>query len=106
MPGRPPGQAVQSNGLTLSLALVAALRCSWRWARAQGGGWPLWGANLGNNFYNLFPHNLLVGMFAPVFLFVVFALSMCAASGGREARHQRCRCQRRRRSRPRTTCCA
>ena len=36
----------------------------------------LWGADLGGNFYRLFPHNLLVGLFAPVFLFVVLALSM------------------------------
>ena len=42
----------------------------------QGGPGRLWGADLGANFYNLFPHNLLVGIFAPVFLFVVLALAM------------------------------
>jgi citrate/tricarballylate utilization protein len=30
----------------------------------------------GGNFYKLFPHNLLVGLFAPVFGFAVLALAM------------------------------
>jgi citrate/tricarballylate utilization protein len=33
-------------------------------------------APLAGNFYAVFPHNLLVGMFAPVFLFVVLALAL------------------------------
>ncbi|MDH1332876.1 tricarballylate utilization 4Fe-4S protein TcuB [Comamonas thiooxydans] len=71
------GKLYQKNGLTLSLALVAGLFLFLALAvAAQGGLGQLWNGNLGNNFYNLFPHNLLVGIFAPVFLFVVFALSM------------------------------
>ena len=71
------GKLYQKNGLTLSLALVAGLFLFLALAvAAQGGIGQLWNGNLGNNFYNLFPHNLLVGIFAPVFLFVVFALSM------------------------------
>ena len=72
------GQLYKKNGLTLSLALVAALTLFLvLGATLQGGGLgALWGADLGDNFYSLFPHNLLVGLFAPVFLFVVFALSM------------------------------
>lgn len=72
------GQLYKRNGLTLSLALVAALTLFLvLGAVLQGGGLnALWGADLGANFYSLFPHNLLVGMFAPVFLFVVFALGM------------------------------
>ena len=72
------GKLYQRNGLTLSLALVAALSLFLLLAvMLQGGGLgALWGANLEGNFYNLFPHNLLVAMFAPVFLFVVFALAM------------------------------
>ncbi|WP_159915212.1 tricarballylate utilization 4Fe-4S protein TcuB [Pantoea sp. 18069] len=72
------GSLYQRNGLTLSLALVAALTLFLVLAVVlQGNGLAaLWGADLGGNFYRLFPHNLLVGMFAPVFLFVVFALSM------------------------------
>jgi citrate/tricarballylate utilization protein len=32
--------------------------------------------DLGANFYHLFPHNLMVGLFAPIFLFAVLALAM------------------------------
>ena len=72
------GQLYQRNGLTLALALVAALTLFLvLGAVLQGGGLgALWGADLGGNFYSLFPHNLLVGLFAPVFLFVVLALGM------------------------------
>ena len=72
------GRLYQRNGLTLSLALVAGLTLFLLLgAMLQGGGLAaLWGADLGANFYRLFPHNLLVGLFAPVFLFVVFALAM------------------------------
>lgn len=72
------GSLYRRNGLTLSLALVAALTLFLVLAVVlQGNGLgALWGAELGGNFYRLFPHNLLVGMFAPVFLFVVFALFM------------------------------
>lgn len=71
------GKLYQKNGLTLSLALVAGLFLFLALAvAAQGGLGQLWNANLGNNFYKLFPHNLLVSIFAPVFLFVVFALFM------------------------------
>ena len=72
------GALYQRQGLTLSLALAAGLALFLVLGAAlQGGGLgALWGANLGGNFYHLFPHNLLVGLFAPVFLFVVFALGM------------------------------
>ena len=72
------GALYQRQGLTLSLALAAGLALFLvLGAMLQGGGLDaLWGANLGGNFYTLFPHNLLVGLFAPVFLFVVFALAM------------------------------
>ena len=72
------GKLYQRNGLTLSLALVAALSLFLLLAVVlQGGGFAaLWGEQLRGSFYQLFPHNLLVGLFAPVFLFVVFALAM------------------------------
>ncbi|PAT31475.1 tricarballylate utilization protein TcuB [Vandammella animalimorsus] len=75
----PLGRLYERNGLTLSLALFAALTLflllSIVWA-GQGWGVLLGRADLGGNFYNLFPHNLLVGVFAPVFLFAVLALGM------------------------------
>lgn len=71
------GRLYQRNGLTLSLALAIGLFLFLALAVAlQGGVGRLWDTGLGNNFYHLFPHNLLVGLFAPVFLFAVFALAM------------------------------
>ncbi|UCU99177.1 tricarballylate utilization 4Fe-4S protein TcuB [Acidovorax radicis] len=67
------GQLYQRQGLTLSLALAAGLALFLALAVALKG--TLWSAP-GGNFYGIFPHNLLVGLFAPVFLFVVFALGM------------------------------
>jgi len=68
------GALYQRNGLTLSVALAASLAFFLLLAVSLKGN--LWPSDLGGNFYNLFPHNLLVSMFAPVFLFVVFALGM------------------------------
>jgi len=68
------GMLYQRNGLTLSLALAAALALFLVLAAALKGS--LWGAAPGDNFYSVFPHNLLVGMFAPVFLFAMLALGM------------------------------
>ena len=68
------GRLYQRNGLTLSLALAAGLATFLLLALAFKG--TLWGGGLQGNFYNLFPHNLLVGMFAPVFLWAVLALGL------------------------------
>ncbi len=68
------GKLYQRNGLTLSLALAAGLAVFLLLALALNG--TLWGGNLQGNFYKLFPHNLLVGMFAPVFLWAVLALGL------------------------------
>jgi citrate/tricarballylate utilization protein len=68
------GRLYQRNGLTLSLALAAGLAIFLLLALALNG--TLWGGDLQGNFYNLFPHNLLVGMFAPVFLWAVLALGL------------------------------
>ena len=72
----PPALGVlyQRNGLTLCVALAAALALFLVLAAAMKGS--LWGAAPGNNFYSVFPHNLLVSMFAPVFLFAALALGM------------------------------
>lgn len=71
------GTLYQKNGLTLSLALAAGLALFLVLAvvlNGQGLG-ALWSAP-GGNFYSIFPHNLLVGLFAPVFLFATLALSL------------------------------
>ncbi|MEJ8848504.1 tricarballylate utilization 4Fe-4S protein TcuB [Variovorax rhizosphaerae] len=68
------GRLYQRNGLTLSLALSAGLALFLILAVAMKG--TLWGGGLGGSFYQLFPHNLLVGMFAPVFLYATLALTM------------------------------
>ena len=68
------GKLYQHNGLTLSVALAAALALFLILAVALNG--TLWNTQLDGNFYNIFPHNLLVSLFAPVFLFAAFALAM------------------------------
>ena len=65
----PLGQLYQRNGLTLSLALAVGLAL-FLWLAQQGQ------ASATGNFYSIFPHNLLVSMFAPVFLFAVLALAL------------------------------
>ncbi|NYT60000.1 tricarballylate utilization 4Fe-4S protein TcuB [Alcaligenaceae bacterium] len=68
------GKLYERNGLTLALALAAGLALFLALAVAMGGG--LWNSAAAGNFYNVFPHNLLVGLFAPIFLFAVLALGM------------------------------
>ncbi len=68
------GALYQRNGLTLALALAAGLALFLLLGLALNG--TLWGAELRGNFYQVFPHNLLVGLFAPVFLFAALALGL------------------------------
>lgn len=68
------GALYRRNGLVLALALAAGLALFLLLAAAGQGG--LRGPAGGGSFYAVFPHNLLVGLFAPVFLFAVFALAM------------------------------
>jgi citrate/tricarballylate utilization protein len=68
------GALYKRNGLTLSLALAAGLALFLLLALQLNG--TLWSSNLSGNFYKLFPHNLLVGLFAPVFLFAALALTL------------------------------
>ncbi len=62
------------NGLALSLALVVSLALFLLLAAAQQG--PLWRVHAAGNFYNVFPHGLMVSLFAPVFVFAVAALTI------------------------------
>ena len=68
------GALYKRNGLTLSLALAAGLSLFLLLVLQMNGS--LWATQLPGNFYNVFPHNLLVGLFAPVFLFAALALSL------------------------------
>jgi citrate/tricarballylate utilization protein len=69
----PLGKLYARNGLTLSLALAAGLALFLALAaNAQ----PTDSGKLASGFYAVFPHNLLVSLFAPVFLFACLALGM------------------------------
>ncbi len=68
------GKLYQRNGLTVALALAAALALFLAMVISIRG--TLFHAPLAGNFYAVFPHNLLVAMFAPIFLFAMLALSL------------------------------
>jgi citrate/tricarballylate utilization protein len=69
----PLGALYQRNGLTLSLALAIALAL-FLWLGWSHLGHPAFDPAQG--FYALFPHNQLVALFAPVFVFGVLALGL------------------------------
>ena len=71
---KPLGALYERNGLAVSLVLAAGLALFLVLALALNG--TLWGGDLGGDFYQLFPHNLLVLMFAPVFVWAVLALGI------------------------------
>ena len=66
------GAAYGRNGLVLAIALAIGLALFLALGAAAHGS--LMQAPAGGNFYSIFPHNLMVGVFAPVFLFAVIAL--------------------------------
>jgi citrate/tricarballylate utilization protein len=72
----PPALGVlyQRNGLALALALAAGLSLFLVLAVLLKGS--LMHTPLQGNFYAIFPHNLLVSMFAPIFLFAAIALGL------------------------------
>ena len=67
------GALYKRNGLTLSVALVVGLAFFLALAASLQGS--LW-ARVEGSFYAIFPHNLMVSLFAPIFLFAVFALGV------------------------------
>ncbi|NMG28954.1 tricarballylate utilization 4Fe-4S protein TcuB [Aromatoleum evansii] len=71
------GTLYRNNGLTVALALAAGLALFLMMALAKNG--TLFHAPLAGDFYATFPHNLLVSMFGPVFLFVAVALGLGVA---------------------------
>ena len=68
------GALYKRNGLTVALALAGGLALFLVLAVMMQGS--LLHAPLAGNFYAIFPHNLLVSLFLPIFSFVVLALSM------------------------------
>jgi citrate/tricarballylate utilization protein len=68
------GRLYRHNGLTLALALAAGLALFLLLALALNGS--LLHPPLAGNFYRVFPHDLMVSMFAPVFLYALLALTL------------------------------
>ena len=67
----------ERNGATVAGALAGGLALCLLAALALNG--TLLGAVPGGNFYAVFPHGMMVGLFAPVFLFAVLALAIGVA---------------------------
>ena len=78
------GALYRRNGATLAVALALALAAFL--ALGVGLRGALWGSVAGGDFYAIFPHKLLVGLFAPVFLLVVLALGMGVAKFWRQVK--------------------
>ena len=70
----PLAQLYQRNGLVVALALCAAISGFLLASLALHGS--LWQSVEAGNFYALFPHKVLVGVFGPVFVASVLALAM------------------------------
>lgn len=68
------GALYKRNGLTVAAALAGGLALFLVLAVMMQGS--LLHTPLAGNFYAIFPHNLLVGMFLPIFAFVVLALAL------------------------------
>ena len=68
------GGLYKRNGLTVSMALAVSLSLFLMLAIESNG--TLWGGPVQNGFYAIFPHNLMVSMFAPIFLWAVLALTL------------------------------
>ncbi len=70
------GAAYERNGLVIAVALALGLALFLLLAAATQV--PLWGVPAAGSFYAIFPHGLMVSLFAPIFLFVVVALGIGA----------------------------
>lgn len=68
------GALYRRNGLTVSVALAAALALFMALAFALQTGWA--GQRLAGNFYAVFPHKLMVALFGAAFAWVVLSISM------------------------------
>ena len=70
----PLGRLYERNGLVVALALALGLALFLVLGLVLKG--TLWGVPGQGNFYAVFPHALMVGMFAPVFAFALLALGV------------------------------
>ena len=77
------GALYKRNGTTLAVALAAGLALFLMLAVARRTS--LWRA-VNGSFYAIFPHNLMVSLFAPIFLFAVLALGIGVRRFWREER--------------------
>ncbi len=68
------GAAVRHSGLTVALALTAAFAFFLALGAAARGA--LWSVVPAGDFYSIFPHGLMVALFAPVFGFALLALGV------------------------------
>jgi len=68
------GRLYKRNGLMLSMALGVGLALFLVLAVVRNG--TLWHHSFDGNFYAVFPHSLLVGLFAPIFVFACAALGI------------------------------
>ncbi|PLZ02653.1 tricarballylate utilization protein TcuB [Burkholderia sp. WAC0059] len=73
----------ERNGLVLALALAAGIALFLIMALALRGN--LWQAAAGGAFYDVFPHGLMAGIFAPVFVFALGVLGVDLRRFWREA---------------------
>ena len=73
----PLGALYQRNGIAVALALTLALALFLALGAAARG--TLWQALPGGDFYAIFPHGLMVWLFAPLFAFAVLALGIGTA---------------------------
>ncbi|MCU0937561.1 MAG: tricarballylate utilization 4Fe-4S protein TcuB [Burkholderiaceae bacterium] len=71
------GRLYQRAGLTVALALAFGLALFLVLALVLNG--TLWPPPMAGNFYAVFPHNLMVGLFGPVFVFACLALGLGVA---------------------------
>jgi citrate/tricarballylate utilization protein len=76
------GALYRKNGLTVAFALTGGLGVFLALAAATQGS--LWNPVADGSFYAVFPHNLMVAMFGPIFLYALLALAVGAHSFWRE----------------------
>ncbi|TSA12642.1 MAG: tricarballylate utilization 4Fe-4S protein TcuB [Betaproteobacteria bacterium] len=68
------GRLYRHNGVAIALALSSGLALFLVLVIALTGN--LWHEPMAGNFYRVFPHNLMVSMFAPILLFALLALAL------------------------------